>query len=152
MNEQAIQGQILADYIHLFTGLKKAIEMRDEEQDEDGEEQDEEEEEELNELEDEQDDIDSDAQDYANLLKEINDGDTDWEGETGLEGYHTAIDAEDTLEFDVFILFKKTLMSLEANSPQYYNSLTSNLTPDFKQELMKLMQEADNHVESNNNQ
>ena len=48
MNEQAIQGQILADYIHLFTGLKKAIEMRDEEQDEDGDDQDEEEEEELN--------------------------------------------------------------------------------------------------------
>ena len=39
------------------------------------------------ELEDEQDDIDSDAQDYANLLKEINDGDTDWEGETGLGLY-----------------------------------------------------------------
>ena len=48
MNEQAIQNQILADYIHLFTGLKKAIEMRDEEQDVDDDQNESEEEEELN--------------------------------------------------------------------------------------------------------
>ena len=48
MNDQAIQNQILADYIHLFTGLKKAIEMRDEEQDVDDDQNESEEEEELN--------------------------------------------------------------------------------------------------------
>ena len=39
---------------------------------------------ELNELEDTEDDIDQDAQDYATLLKELNEGDDNWEGETGL--------------------------------------------------------------------
>merc|ERR1712168_53375 len=131
------------DYIHLFNGLKKAIQMRDED-----------EEEELNELEDDADDVDADAQDYAAMLKELGNDDGDWEGETGLEGYQTLIDDEETLDYDVFIIFKKTLMSLESSSQQFYNALTSSLTPDFKQELMKLMTEADQHVtefESNNN-
>ena len=66
-------------------------------------------------------------------MKEINDDTGDWEGETGLEGYTTVIDGEETLDYDVFIIFKKTLMSLEANSPQYYSRLTNNLTPEFKQ-------------------
>lgn len=47
---------------------------------------------ELNELEDTEDDIDQDAQDYATLLKELNEGDDNWEGETGLgkSGFYTA--------------------------------------------------------------
>jgi len=88
------------------------------------------------------------------MLKELGNDDGDWEGETGLEGYQTLIDDEETLDYDVFIIFKKTLMSLESSSQQFYNALTSSLTPDFKQELMKLMTEADQHVtefESNNN-
>ena len=39
---------------------------------------------ELNQLSDTEDDIDQDAQDYATLLKELNEGDDNWEGETGL--------------------------------------------------------------------
>ena len=50
-----------------------------------------------------------------------------------LEGYQTLIDDEETLDYDVFIIFKKTLMSLESSSQQFYNALTSSLTPDFKQ-------------------
>ena len=49
------------------------------------------------------------------------------------EGYQTLIDDEETLDYDVFIIFKKTLMSLESSSQQFYNALTSSLTPDFKQ-------------------
>merc|ERR1711990_269875 len=117
LSEPGIQGQIMGDYIHLFNGLKKAIQMRDEDE-------------------------------------ENEDDDGDWEGETGLEGYQTLIDDEETLDYDVFIIFKKSLMSLESSSQQFYNALTNSLTPDFKQELMKLMTEADQHVtefESNNN-
>jgi len=156
LSEPGIQGQIMGDYIHLFNGLKKAIQMRDEddENEDDDDEEIEDEEEELNELEDDADDVDADAQDYAAMLKELGNDDGDWEGETGLEGYQTLIDDEETLDYDVFIIFKKTLMSLESSSQQFYNALTSSLTPDFKQELMKLMTEADQHVtefESNNN-
>jgi len=84
-------------------------------------------------LEDDADDVDADAQDYAAMLKELGNDDGDWEGETGLEGYQTLIDDEETLDYDVFIIFKKTLMSLESSSQQFYNALTSSLTPDFKQ-------------------
>ena len=38
----------------------------------------------MNQLSDTEDDIDQDAQDYATLLKELNEGDDNWEGETGL--------------------------------------------------------------------
>ena len=55
-----------------------------------------------------------------------------------LEGYQTLIDDEETLDYDVFIIFKKTLMSLESSSQQFYNALTSSLTPDFKQVIQKL--------------
>lgn len=98
--------------------------------------------------------MDADAQDYAAMLKELGNDDGDWEGETGLgknfmviflqiylikflEGYQTLIDDEETLDYDVFIIFKKTLMSLESSSQQFYNALTSSLTPDFKQ-VMKI--------------
>ena len=99
-------------------------------------------------MEDDADDVDADAQDYAAMLKELGNDDGDWEGETGLgknfmvifcylidflEGYQTLIDDEETLDYDVFIIFKKTLMSLESSSQQFYNALTSSLTPDFKQ-------------------
>ena len=52
------------------------------------------------------------------------------------EGYQTLIDDEETLDYDVFIIFKKTLMSLESSSQPFYNALTSSLTPDFKQVIM----------------
>ena len=55
-----------------------------------------------------------------------------------LEGYQTLIDDEETLDYDVFIIFKKTLMSLESSSQQFYNALTSSLTPDFKQVIKYL--------------
>merc|ERR1712142_788076 len=83
LSEPGIQGQIMGDYIHLFNGLKKAIQMRDED-------------------EENADDVDADAQDYAAMLKELGNDDGDWEGETGLEGYQTLIDDEETLDYDVF--------------------------------------------------
>ena len=50
LSEPGIQGQIMGDYIHLFNGLKKAIQMRDEddENEDDDDEEIEDEEEELN--------------------------------------------------------------------------------------------------------
>ena len=75
-----------------------------------------------------------------------------------LEGYQTAIDDEEQREYDVFIILKSTLMSLQGGNPQLYNALTSTLTAEFQtvtsrycsknnflfQELQKIMQEADN--------
>jgi len=145
--EASIQGQLMGDFIHLFTGLQKAIQVRDE--DDDDEESDEEEGEgsgdELNQLSDTEDDIDQDAQDYATLLKELNEGDDNWEGETGLEGYQTAIDDEEKREYDVFIILKGTLMSLQGSNPQLYGSLTSALSAEYQTELKKIMNEADQH-------
>lgn len=156
LSEPGIQSQIMGDYIHLFNGLKKAIQMRDEdeenEDDDDDEIEDEDDElneepeEELQELEDDADDVDADAQDYAAMLKELGNDDGDWEGETGLEGYQTIIDEEDTLDFDVFVIFKKTMMLLDSNATPFYDALTGSLTADFQQELRKIMTEADQHV------
>jgi hypothetical protein len=57
------KNQILTDFVHLFTGLKKAIILRDEDNDEDDEEEAEiDDEDDLEELEDDDDIVDSDAQ------------------------------------------------------------------------------------------
>ena len=49
-----------------------------------------------------------------------------------LEGYQTAIDDEEQREYDVFIILKSTLMSLQGGNPQLYNALTATLTAEFQ--------------------
>lgn len=130
-----LRAQILPDFIHLFNGLKKAVALREEdENDEDGDEAEiDEDEDELDELEDDQDAIDSDAQDYAEILKELNNGeDIDWEGETGLEGYTTDIDDDELHENDEYLVFQSTLMNMEKNEPNLYQGLTANLSNEFR--------------------
>ena len=76
--------------------------------------------------------IDSDAQDYAEILKELNNGDdVDWEGETGLEGYTTKIDEEDQAENDEYLIFKSVFARLEQKAPQLYQAMTQSLTNEF---------------------
>jgi len=131
-----LRNQILPDFIHLFNGLKKAVALREEdENDDDGDEAeiDDNEDGELVELEDDQDAIDSDAQDYAEILKELNNGeDIDWEGETGLEGYTTDIDDDELAENDEYVLFQTTLMNLEKTDGNLYQGLTSSISNDFR--------------------
>ena len=79
-----------------------------------------------------QDVIDSDAQDYAEILKELNNGDdVDWEGETGLEGYTTKIDDEEQIENDEYLIFKNVFLRLEQKAPQLYQAMTQSLTNEF---------------------
>lgn len=76
--------------------------------------------------------IDSDAQDYAEILKELNNGDdVDWEGETGLEGYTTKIDDEEQIENDEYLIFKNVFLRLEQKAPQLYQAMTQSLTNEF---------------------
>merc|ERR1712228_231567 len=99
---------------------------------------------ELDELDDDQDAIDSDAQDYAEILKELNNGeDIDWEGETGLEGYTTDIDDDELPENDEYLLFQSTLMNLEKGDANLYQGVTGSLSNEFRNELMMIMQMAD---------
>ena len=48
------------------------------------------------------------------------------------EGYQTAIDDEEKREYDVFIILKGTLMSMQGANPQLYNALTSTLSAEFQ--------------------
>jgi hypothetical protein len=81
-----LRNEMLPNFIHLFTGLKKAVMLRDE-----GEEEEEEDaeiddsDEELEEIDDDADLIDSDNE-YKDILKDLDAGDESlWEAETGLE-------------------------------------------------------------------
>ena len=131
-----LRTEVLPNFIHLFNGLKKAVALREEDGDgEDGDEAeiDDDEDGELDELEDDQDVIDSDAQDYAEILKELNNGDdVDWEGETGLEGYTTDIDDDEMAENDEYLIFQNTIMNLEKSDPTFYQGITAHLTTEFR--------------------
>jgi hypothetical protein len=64
---------------------------------------------------------DSDSDDYS-------DDDYDEYDKTLLENYNTCIDSND--EVDEFVIFKDTLQSLQTNEPQFYELITTSLTPD----------------------
>jgi hypothetical protein len=63
---------------------------------------------------------DSDLNDLSN--------DSDDYDKTILENYNTCIDEND--EVDEFVIFKDTLQRMQINNQQYYEMMTSALTPD----------------------
>jgi hypothetical protein len=75
----------------------------------------------LEELNGKSEDDDSDLDDYSD------DEFDEYEG-TLLENYSTCIDNND--EVDEFVIFKDTLQSLQSTQPQFYEVITSSLTPD----------------------
>jgi hypothetical protein len=61
-------------------------------------------------------------------LDEDSDDEEDEFDKTLLETYSSAIDAND--EVDEFVIFKDTLQALQVSEPQFYELVTSTLTPD----------------------
>ena len=143
-----LRNEILPNFIHLFAGLKKAVALRDEE--EDGEEEDAEiddSDEELEEIDDDADLIDSDNE-YKDILKDIDAGDESlWEAETGLEvsslnsilnssltskTFQTDFDDEEKEDNDEYLRFCKAMQNIDAGDKQLYNGITEGLTNEFR--------------------
>lgn len=139
-----LRNEILPDFIHLFNGLKKAIALRDEDNEEEEEDAEiDDSDDELDEIDDDDDLIDSDN-DYKDILKDLDAGDeNDWEGETGLETYETNFDREDKVDNDEYLVFRDAMRKVEQGDSVLYQAITEGLTNDFRNELLTIMQLAE---------
>ncbi|CBY39595.1 unnamed protein product [Oikopleura dioica] len=135
-----LRNEMLPNFIHLFTGLKKAVMLRDEGDDEEEEDAEiDDSDEELEEIDDDADLIDSDNE-YKDILKDIDAGDESlWEAETGLETFQTDFDDEEKSENDEYLRFCESMQTLDAGHKELYHGITEGLTNEFRDELMSIM-------------
>jgi len=150
----------------LFRGLKTAYEVRKEAEGEEEESSDEDEDGDDSDLEDgealdTEDDIDEDSAMYLESLQEkINkhsngtvtaslendeddesdddSDDCDIYDETSLENYTTPIDDEDT-GVDEYQIFEETFKGLQASNLEWYNQLTSAMSPDQQKAVQEIV-------------
>jgi len=159
--------QIMPSLIMLFRGLKTAYEVRKEAEGEEEESSDEDDDGDDSDLEDgealdtDEDDIDEDSAMYLESLQEkINkhsngtvtaslENDDDEESdddsddcdiydETSLENYTTPIDDEDT-GVDEYQIFEETFKGLQASNLEWYNQLTSAMSPDQQKAVQEIV-------------
>ncbi|XP_018334630.1 importin-7-like [Agrilus planipennis] len=152
----------------LFDGLKRAYAAREQEdgEEEESETDDGDSEEELS---SDEDDIDEKGQQYlenlgrqvlgsgggaaglnmsANVIQDDDDDDSesdpdyDPNEETMLESYTTPLDEKDR-DMEEYIMFKEIMQSLQSSQPEWYQTLTSNLTEHESKALMEVAQLAD---------
>jgi len=159
--------QIMPSLIMLFRGLKTAYEVRKEAEGEEEESSDEDDDGDDSDLEDgealdtDEDDIDEDSAMYLESLQEKinkhsngtvtasleNDDDDESEDdsddcdiydETSLENYTTPIDDEDT-GVDEYQIFEETFKGLQASNLEWYNQLTSAMSPDQQKAVQEIV-------------
>lgn len=85
----------------------------------------------MNGIEDIKEDSNGKAVDDSDLDSDLDDSDDDEYDEydkTLLENYTSCIDTND--EVDEFVVFKDTLQALQTTEPQFYQVITSTLTPE----------------------
>jgi len=152
--------KILPSLVMLFDGLKRAYEAAKEDEDSDDEDSDEDDDEDAdhNILSSDEDEIDEDSAVYLESLQDKlnshcngnlsmrtnleDEEDSDEEDdefdydETALESFVTPLDDEDTSP-DEYQIFRTVVQTLEAENPQWYGKLTS----DLNQESVKSIQE-----------
>lgn len=98
-----------------------------------------------------EDEIDEEGAQYIEKLeKAANNEDDDSDGEytddgteeTALESYQTPLD-EETCPVDEYMIFKTVLQNLQANDPNWYNSLISQLTEEQRKEVEEVFKLAE---------
>lgn len=142
-----ISGQILPSLLILFQGLKRAYESRAENENSDSDDDDEDDEEAdgvPDALASDEDEIDEEGQQYLEKLEKSanrgSDDDSDSDSldddaeETALESYQTPIDDENS-PIDEYIIFKHVFSNLQSTDPNWYTSVTGQLTPEQTKQL-----------------
>lgn len=144
--------QIMPASLVLFQGLKRAYASKAQEENEDSDDDEDDDEDEVNEeLASSEDEIDEEGAQYIEKLeKAANNEDDDSDGEytddgteeTALESYQTPLD-EETCPVDEYMIFKTVLQNLQANDPNWYNSLISQLTEEQRKEVEEVFKLAE---------
>lgn len=143
--------QIMPASLVLFQGLKRAYASKAQEENEDSDDDDDDEDEVNEELASSEDEIDEEGAQYIEKLeKAANNEDDDSDGEytddgteeTALESYQTPLD-EETCPVDEYMIFKTVLQNLQANDPNWYNSLISQLTEEQRKEVEEVFKLAE---------
>lgn len=144
--------QIMPASLVLFQGLKRAYASKAQEENEDSDDDEDDDEDEVNEeLASSEDEIDEEGAQYIEKLeKAANNDDDDSDGEytddgteeTALESYQTPLD-EETCPVDEYMIFKTVLQNLQANDPNWYNSLISQLTEEQRKEVEEVFKLAE---------
>lgn len=77
-------------------------------------------------------------------LDDSDDDDYDEYDKTLLENYNSCIDEND--EIDEFVVFKETLQNLQTSEPEFYQVITSSLTPDQCKAVQQFITTANRRV------
>lgn len=152
-----ISSQIVPSLLVLFQGLKRAYESRAENENSDSDDDDDDDEDEdadgvPDALASDEDEIDEEGQQYLEKLEKSanrgSDDDSDSDSldddaeETALESYQTPLD-DDNSPIDEYIIFKHVFSNLQTTDPNWYTSVTGQLTPEQSKQLEEIFKLAD---------